>query len=62
MRLCFANQPLLLADHAAGLLEFLRHRHTHPVDDIENALFIHQQPAAEEDTPPFGQRIFKLVD
>ena len=62
MRLCLANQPLLLADHAAGLLQFLRHRHAHPVDYVQNALFIHQQPAAEEDSPPFCQRIFKFVD
>ena len=62
MRLRLANQPLLLADHSAGLLQLFRHRHTHPVDNVQNALFIHQQPAAEKDSPPFGQRIFKFVD
>ena len=62
MRLRLANQPLLLANNAAGLLQLLRHRHAHPVDDIQNALFIYQQPAAEEDAPSFCQRIFKFVD
>jgi hypothetical protein len=62
MRLRLANQPLLLADYSAGLLQLLRHRHPHPVDNVQNALFVHQQPAAEEDSPPFCQRIFKFVD
>ena len=62
MRLRLANQPLLLANYSAGLLQFLRHRHAHPVDNVQNALFVHQQPAAEEDSPPFCQRIFKFVD
>ena len=62
MRLRLANQPLLLTDYSAGLLQFLRHRHAHPVDYVQNTLFIHQQPAAEEDSPPFCQRIFKFVD
>ena len=62
MRLRLANQPLLLANYSAGLLQFLRHRHAHPVDNVQNALFIHQQPTAEKDSPPFGQRIFKFVD
>ena len=62
MRLRLANQPLLLADHSAGLLQFLRHRYAHPVDNVQNAFFVHQQPAAEEDSPPFCQCIFKLID
>jgi hypothetical protein len=62
MRLCLANQPLLLADHTAGLLQLLRHRHAHPVDNVQNALFIHQQPATKKDSPPFGQRIFEFID
>ena len=62
MRLRLANQPLLLADHSAGLLQLFRHRHAHPVDNVQNALFIHKQPAAEKDSPPFSQRIFKFID
>jgi hypothetical protein len=62
MRLRLADQPLLLANHPAGLLQLLRHRHAHPVDNVQNTLFVHQQPAAEEDSPPFCQRIFKLID
>ncbi len=34
MRLCLANQPLLLADYSTCLLQFLRHRHAHPVDNV----------------------------
>jgi len=62
VRLRLADQALLLADHPAGLLQFLRHCHTHPIDNVQDTLFIHQQPAAEEDSPPFCQRIFKLID
>ena len=62
MRLRLANQPLLLADHSARLFQLFRHRHAHPVDNVQNTLFIHQQPATKEDSPPFGQRIFKLID
>ena len=62
MRLRLAYQPLLFTDYSAGLFQFLRHRHAHPVDNVQNALFIHQQPATEEDSPPFCQCIFKFVD
>lgn len=62
MCLRLAYQPLLLTDYSAGLFQFLWYRHTHPVDNVQNALFIHQQPAAEEDSPPFCQCIFKFVD
>ena len=62
MRLRLANQPFLLADDAASLLQFLRHRHTHSVDNVQNALFIHQQPATKKDPSPFGQRIFQFID
>jgi hypothetical protein len=62
MRLRLANQPLLLADHSAGLLQLFRHRHAHPVDNVQNALFIHQQSTAEENSSPFCQRILKLID
>jgi hypothetical protein len=53
MRLRLTDQPLLLADHPARLLQLFRHRYAHSVDDIQNALFIYQQPAAEENSPPF---------
>jgi hypothetical protein len=62
MRLRLANQPLLLADYPARLLQFFRHRHAHPIDNIQNTLFVYQQPATEEDSPPFCQRIFKFID
>jgi hypothetical protein len=62
MLLRFANQPFLLADHTAGLLQLFRHRNSHTVDNIQDALFVDQQPAAEEDSPAFRQRIFKLVN
>ena len=62
MRLRLTDQPLLLADYSAGLLQLLRHRHAHPINNVQNALLIHQQPAAEEDSPPFCQRIFKFVN
>ena len=62
MRLRLAYQPLLLTDYSASLFQFLRYRHTHSVDNVQNALFIHQQPAAEEDSPPLCQCSFKFVD
>ena len=57
-----AEQPVLLANHAARLLDLIRHRHAHAVDDIENSVFIDQQARAEGYTPPFGKHIFQFIN
>jgi hypothetical protein len=62
VRLSLTYQPLLLANNAPGLLQLLGHSYTHPIDDIQDALFVDQQPAAEKDSPPFRQRIFQFVN
>jgi hypothetical protein len=58
----FADQAILLGDHAPGLLQLVGHSHAHAVNDIENTLFIDQQAAAEEDAATFGQRVFQFVN
>ncbi len=61
-RLRLRNQPLLLLDNAPRPLLFLGDSDPHPIDDVQDALFVHQQPTTEWYPPTLGQRILHLVD
>gem|GEM_PF-3347644 len=55
---CFAKKAFLLANHSSGLFQLFGDGYAHPIDDIEDSLFIHQEPPAKWYAPPFCKRIF----
>ena len=56
------DQALLFVDDPARLTQLLRDRHPHPVDNVEHAIFVDQQPTAKRHPFAFGNHIFQFID
>ncbi len=61
-RLCFRNQSLLLLDNAPRPLLLFGDGDPHPINDVQNALFVYQQATTEWYPPTLGQRILYLIN
>jgi hypothetical protein len=60
--LCLTDQALLFADNPARLTQLFRDRYPHPVDNVEYAIFVDQQPTAKRHPLAFGNHIFEFID
>jgi hypothetical protein len=56
-----AEEPLLLGDEPARTLEFVGDGPPQPIDDVGEAMLIHNDLAAERNPPRIGERFLKFI-
>jgi len=56
------DEPFLLLHDTPRPLVLFGDGDAHPIDNIEDTLFIYQEPAAERHAPSFCEHVFQFID